>query len=191
MYNIFEEQKIIDIIYILSVNKAIGSDCISLKMLKLTKLAISKPLCLLFYKSLEENTFPEFWTLAHVIPLFKKDDPSVASTYRPVSLLSCISKVMERIIFKYMYNFLHCNDLFYKAGFLPGNSTVCQLIEMYHNIVKSFDEENPVVLFFCDLFKAFDRVWHKVLLFKLETYGISGGHLDRLNSNLCNRTQNT
>ena len=104
----------------MSVNKAIGPDCISHKMLKLTKFAISKPLCLLFNKSLEKNSFPEFWKLAHVIPLFKKDDPSVASNYRPVSLLCCISKVMERIIFKHMYNFLHCNDLFYKyqAGFL-------------------------------------------------------------------------
>ena len=59
--------------------KAIGPDCISHKMLKLTKFGISKPLCLLFNQSLEENTFPEFGKLAHVIPLFKKDDPSLAS----------------------------------------------------------------------------------------------------------------
>ena len=115
----------------------------------------------------------------------------MASNYRPVSLLCCISKVMERIIFKHMYNFLHCNDLFYKyqAGFLPGHSTVYQLIEMYHNIVKSIDEGKSCCVFFCDLSKAYDRVWHKGLLFKLETYGISGRLLDWFNCYLCNRTQ--
>ena len=60
---------------------------------------------------------------------------------------------------------------------------------MYHNIVKSIDEGKSCCVVFCDLSKAFDRVWHKGLLFKLETYGISGGLLDWFNSYLCNRTQ--
>ena len=91
---------------------------------------------------------------------------------------------MERIIFKHMYNFLHWNNLFYKyhAGFLPGHSTVHRLIEMYHNIVKSNDERKSCCVVFCDLSKVFDIVWHKGLLLKLETYGISGGLLEGFNS---------
>lgn len=121
-----EVQEVFDIISILTVNKAIGPDNISHRMLKYTKFSISKPLCMLFNKSLVENSFPNYWKIAHVLPLFKKDDPSVASNYRPVSLLSCVSKIMERIIFKHVYNFFHENNLFYKyqAGFLPGHSTV-------------------------------------------------------------------
>jgi hypothetical protein len=86
--------------------------------------------------------FQSSWKIAHVIPLFKKEDLFIASNYRPVSLLSCISKIMERIIFKYVYNYFHCNDLFYRyqAGFLPGHSTVYQLLETYHNIVQSIDD---------------------------------------------------
>ena len=99
-----EEQEILDIITILPVNKAIGPDCISHKMLKLTKSTIVKPLTLLFNRSLFENMFPSFRKIAHVIPLFKKDDPSLVNNYRPVSLLSCVSKIMERIIFKHVYN---------------------------------------------------------------------------------------
>ena len=140
--NIFiEEQEISDIITILPVNKAIGPDCISHKMLKSTKSSIVKPLKLLFNRSLSENMFPSVWKIAHVIPLFKKDDPSLVSNYRPVSLLSCVSKIMERIIFKHVYNFFHSNDLFYRyqAGFLPGHSTVYQLLETYHNIVQSIN----------------------------------------------------
>ena len=73
---IIEEQEISDIITILPVNKAIGPDCISHKMLKSTKSTIVKPLTLLFNRSLSENMFPSFWKIAHVIPLFKKDVPS-------------------------------------------------------------------------------------------------------------------
>ena len=69
-------------------------------MFKSTIFYIVKPLTMLFNRSLSEKVLPSFWKLADVIPLFKKDDPSVVSNYRPVSLLSCVSKIMERIIFK-------------------------------------------------------------------------------------------
>jgi hypothetical protein len=95
-----EEQEVTDIITILPANKAVGPYCISHKMLKSTKATIVKPLTMLFNRSLSENTFPYSWKIAHVIPLFKKEDPSIACNYRLVSLLSCVSKIMERIIFK-------------------------------------------------------------------------------------------
>ena len=157
-----DEQDIKDILSILPVNKAIGPDAISHKMLKSTVHSIVKPLYFLFNRSLSENIFPNSWKIAHVLPLFKKDDPCVATNYRPVSLLSCVSKVMERVIFKYLYNYFHKHDLFYKyqAGFLPGHSTVYQLLETYHSIVQSIDEGKYCCMIFCDLSKAFDRVWH-------------------------------
>jgi hypothetical protein len=99
------EQEVIDIIATLPVNKAIGPDCISHKMLKSTVHTIFRPLCMLFDKSLREKSLPSYWKEDHVLPLFKKDDPSLPCNYRPVSLLSCVSKVMERIIFKHVYIF--------------------------------------------------------------------------------------
>lgn len=122
-------------------------------MLKSCKDTISKPLCLLSNKSLSLKFFPECWKLAHVLPLFKKDDPSITSTHRPVSLLSCISKIFERIIFKHVYNHLHSQNLFYKyqAGFLPGHSTTYLLLEIYHSNVKSIDEGKFCCMVFCDL----------------------------------------
>jgi hypothetical protein len=68
-----------------------------------------------------------------------------------------------------MYNFF-----LYQAGFLPGHSTVYQLNETYDNISKSIDDGESCCMIFCDLSKAFDRVWHKGLLFKLQSYGING-----------------
>ena len=96
---------------------------------------------------------------------------------------------MERIVFKHVYNYFHCNNLFYKyqAGFLPGHSTVYQLIETYHNIVKNIDEGKSCMFFFAICQKAFDRVWHEGLLFKLQTYGINGSLLQWFKDYLYNR----
>lgn len=90
-----------------------------------------------------------------------------------------------------MYNHLHSQNLFYKyqAGFLPGHSTMYQLLEIYHSIVKSIDEGKFCCMVFCDLSKAFDRVWHIGLIYKLNMYGISGNMLDWFESYLSNRTQ--
>lgn len=91
------------------------------------------------------------WKIANVLPLFKKDDPTELSNYRPVSLLSCVGKIMERIVFKHMYiYFFNDNNLFYKyqAGFLPGHSTVYQLIETNDCILKAIDEGKVSCVFF-------------------------------------------
>jgi hypothetical protein len=67
---------------------------------------------------------------------------------------------MERIIFKYIYNHLHMNNLIYKyqSGFISGHSTVYQLIDIYHQICKAFDEKKSTCIVFCDISKAFERV---------------------------------
>ena len=185
------EQDIIDIISILPVNKAIGPDNISHKMLKATIFSIAYPLKLLFNRSLNDCSFPKCWKLANVLPLFKKGDPSVLSNYRPVSLLSCVGKIMERVVFKYVYNYFHSNRLFYKyqAGFLPGHSTVYQLLETYDSLAKAIDEGKHCCMIFCDLSKAFDRVWHKGLLFKLQSYGVGKNLLQWFESYMSFRTQ--
>ena len=110
-----DEQEVLDIISVLPVNKAIGPDCIYHKMLESNIFTIVKPLTMLFNRSLSEKVFPSFWKLDHVIPLFKKDVPSVVSNYRPVSLLSCVSNIMERmctIIFIVMVYFINIKQCF-------------------------------------------------------------------------------
>ena len=153
---------------------ASGDDGISHKMLKGVSKSVSKPLCILMNRSFSEGIFPDTWKLSNVIPIFKKGDKSQPSNYRPVALLSCIGKLQERIVFKKMYNFLLDNNLLYKyqSGFLPHHSTVFQLIEIFHKICQAFDNNMFSCIVFCDVSKAFDRVWHKGLLFKLRQNGI-------------------
>jgi hypothetical protein len=105
------EQEVIDMLCTLNANKAVGPDIISNRMLVSVKEEISKPLCSLFNKSLREKVFPSDWKIAHVITLFKNGDKSLQSNYRPISLLSCVSKVLEKIIFKHVFNHLLENNV--------------------------------------------------------------------------------
>ena len=123
--------------------------------------------------------------------MFKKGDKSLPSNYRPVSLLSCVSKILEKIVYKQIYNHLHINKLLYKfqSGFLPGYSTTHQLIELYDNIVLALDKKQITSITFADISKAFDTVWIKALILKLENYGIKGKLLFWLKSYLSRRKQ--
>ena len=175
----------------LPLNKACGPDKIHHKLLKSIAKEISHPLKILFQRSLYENRYPKVWKEAFVIPIYKKGDKTTPANYRPISLLSCVGKLFERIIFQHIFQYLVDNNLLYdyQSGFIPGHSTVHQLIEIYDHICKSLDNKDLNCLAFCDVSKAFDRVWHRGLLLKLEVYGISGNLLSWFSSYISNRSQ--
>lgn len=188
---VISREEIEEIIKLLPTNKACGPDLISHRMLKGCNQTISMPLVTLFNRSLNEGIFPDPWKVANVTPIFKKGERSLPSNYRPVSLLSCVGKLFERVVFKYIYNFFLDNNLLYKyqSGFLPNHSTVYQLIDIYHHICQSFDAKQFSCMVFCDISKAFDRVWHKGLIFKLKENGIDGQMLNWISDYLSNRKQ--
>lgn len=130
--------------------------------------------------------FPDKWKIAHVIPLFKKGDKSLPSNYRPVSLLSCVSKVLEKVVFKHIFNHLFENKLLYKfqSVFIPGFSTTHQLVEIYNKVLLAWNNKQITSITFADISKAFDTVWIKALLYKIEKYGITGNLQSWLNSYL-------
>ena len=122
---------------------------------------------------------PSTWKRANVIPIHKKGVRSDPSNYRPVSLLNTTAKMFEKIIFKYLFN--HFRDIsaisMWQAGFVPGSSTLCQLLEIYHKFCQSIENGKEVRVVFLDISRAFDRVWHSGLLYKLEKNGIKGSVL--------------
>ena len=122
---------------------------------------------------------PNIWKEANVSPIHKKNDPSDVSNYRPTSLLSTVSKVLEKNVHKYLFNFFRDNNVItaFQSVFVPGDSTVNQLIDIYNTFCKALDEGKEVRAIFCDISKAFDRVRHKGLLFKLKSAGVSGSLL--------------
>ena len=100
-YIVITKADVEDIKENLDVNKSVGHDHISHKVLKNVRFTISIPLCMLFNKSLNDGKFP--WKLANVLPLFEKRDKDTPGKYRPISLLSCIGKLMERCVYKYRF----------------------------------------------------------------------------------------
>ena len=113
------------------------------------------------------------------------------SNYRPISLLSTVGKALEKIVHKHMFNFFHENQVLtaLQSGFVPGDSTVNQLTDLYNTFCHALDEGKEVRAVFCDISKAFDRVWHKGLLYKLSSVGISGSLLQWFTDYLNNRQQ--
>ena len=158
-------------------------------MLKETTLAVSAVSgARTRYLSISSPTLYHCTTALH--RTYEKDDPSIVSNYRPVSLLSTIGKVMEKIIHKHMFNFFKDNQVItcFQSGFVPGDSTVDQLVDIYNTFCKALDEGKEVRADFLDISKA-DRVWHKGLLLKLKQAGISSTLLQWLSSYLSNRKQ--
>ena len=104
-------------------------------------------------------------------------------------MLSTVGKVLEKIVRKHVFNFLNANNLIssLQSGFVPGDSTVNQLVDIYNTFCKAIDDELEVCVVFCDVSIAFDRVWHKGLLLKLRSVGITGKLLDRLSNYLSDR----
>ena len=175
----------------LKPGKATGPDNISNRILTETSSALAEPLSILFNKCIAKGTFPDAWKQANVIPLFKKGDMTQCNNYRPVSLLPCISKVFEKIIFQHLFSYLKNQNIISskQSGFIPGDSTTNQLSIICHNIYSALDSGDEVHGVFLDFSKAFDKVWHTGLLYKLKRYGVAGNILELIKSYLKNRKQ--
>ena len=184
-------QDVSDVLANLNTYKASGPDLLSPRLLKEGSNVLAEPLTILFNSSLAKCHFPNVWKDANVTPIFKKDDKSSPTNYRPISLLSSIGKVMERCIHKYLYNYAITNELIspLQSGFKQGDSTNFQLLHTYHSFCEAVDRGKEVRVVFCDISKAFDRVWHKGLLHKLSCIGCSNPIVKWFSSYLSNRRQ--
>ena len=150
---------------------------------------MSAPLTDLFNFSLLKGKVPNLWKQVNVTPVLKKNDPTDVSNYRPISLLNTLGKVLEKIVHKHVYNFFNDHHVIttLQSGYGLGDSTVNQLVDIYNTFFQALNEGKEVRANFCDISKAFDRVWHKGLLYKLHYVGISGSLLLWFTDYLANR----
>ena len=189
----FNEGDILKIVQNLNPNKAHGHDKISIRMLLLCSTSVIKPLSIIFRNCISTGIFPNTWKKANIIPIYKKGNKQLIKNYRPVSLLPICSKIFERLIYNSVFQFLDERKLLNpnQSGFRPGDSCTLQLISITHNIYSAFDSNPPLDArgVFLDISKAFDRVWHKGLLYKLHCNGICGNLLNLIESFLSDRYQ--
>ena len=130
---------------------------------------------MIFNQALVFSSFPSDWKKANIVPIHKKSAKQTSKNYRPVSLLPIYGKIFERLIFNEMFKFFLDNELIStnQPAFKPSDSCINQLLSITHEIYKSFDDGLEVRSVFLDISKAFDKVWHEGVIFKLEQYGIS------------------
>ena len=187
----FDDREVLDLLKCIDTSKATGPDGISPKMLKEAANIIYPQLARIIRLSLSSCKVPRDWKKAHVMPLHKKSSKDKIDNYRPISLLSCPSKILERIVFKYVFNYFRENFLIsvFQSGFIPGDSTVNQLVNVYHILCNALDKKKDVRIVFCDISKAFDKVWHDGIIFKLESMGVKGPLLCWFRDYLTNRYQ--
>ena len=175
----------------LKTNNSPGYDDINFNVVKKCFGETNEPLKHLFNLSLENGIFPEKMKIAKVIPLFKNGDPENITNYRPISVLPCFSKVLERIMYNRLFKYLCEEKLLYSKqfGFQKGHSTDHVIVNLVDQIYESFENDNYTPGVFIDLSKAFGNVDHSILLKKLEMYGVNTTNLAWFASYLNGRKQ--
>ena len=186
------EEEVLEIIDHLE-NKSVGPTSIPINLLKITSRQIIKPLCEIISLSFSQGIFPEELKISKVIPIFKSGSSEDVNNYRPISLLSIFDKIIEKLMHKRLYDFLQENNILTTAqfGFQKNMSTSLAIIEITERIRRSMEDKKVGCGLFVDLSKAFDTINHKILISKMEHYGIRGTPLKWFTSYLNNRKQYT
>ena len=157
--------------------KAPGQDGIAPEMVKNMGAFAKIKLLQLFNRSWERGEIPKNWKTAVIVPILKKGKPAKdLASYRPISLTSVLSKTLERMVNSRLYHYLESNGLVdaNQAGFRRFRSTTDQLIHFTHSVIDPWESGSHTVAVFVDLRQAYDRVWRRGLLLKLQRLGVTG-----------------
>ena len=173
----------------LDLSKASGPNCIPVVVLKNCELERFYILAELFNKCLRESCFPDCWKVSSVVPVFKNvGESSNAKNYCPVSLLSVVSKVFEKLVNNRIVNHLEKCGLFsdFQYGFRYSRSIADLLTVVSDRISRAFNRSRATLAVALDISKALDRVWHAGFLHKLKSYGVSGQKIGLISSFVSN-----
>lgn len=168
-----------------------GHDDLSAWLVKQIKQFVLQPLAYIISLSLSTGVIPEDLKVAKVIPLFKAGERQCFNNYRPISILPCFSKVMEKVVYKRIICHINNNSILYKHqyGFRKNHSTYMAVLHLIDNIISTLDSNIFVCSIFLDLSKAFDTVNHNILLAKLQKYGFHGIVFKWLQNYITKRSQ--
>ena len=172
-------------------DKAAGPDELKPLLYKELHAEIAPLLQVIFSSSLCSGTVPEDWTKARVTPIYKKGDKSSAANYRPISLTCIACKIQEHIVTSHLVKHLNCNNILYdlQHGFREKRSCETQLVMLIEDLSRNLQSSKQTDVVLLDFSKAFDKVNHQKLLYKLHLYGVRGHTLSWIKAFLGNRSQ--
>ena len=175
----------------LDVNKALGPDHINNALLKNLAESLPKSLSFIFIFIANKAVFPAKWKVSVIVPIFKEGDNQTASNYRPISLLSAVSKLLEKLYFDRISPVIYSKLSPNQHGFRPKRSTISNLIEFFHHLYAQLDSPScsNLTAFYIDFQKAFDKFSLQRLLEKLSKVGIGHNCLNLIRSYLEQRRQ--
>ena len=171
--------------------KAVGPYSIPVHILKRLKYLMWTPLEILYNLSILTGTVPDRFKIARVLAVYKKESHMNLSNYQPISVVSVFNRILERLIYHRLINYIDKNNLLYNRqfGFRAKHSTSLAILSITDKIQKAIEDNVYSCGIFLDFSKAFDTVNHRILLCKLEHYGIKGVAKDCFTSYLKDRKQ--
>ena len=189
----FNKHNVYNVLKRLKPKMSTGPDGIPSVALKKLSSSLASPLATMFESFMSVGQIPDEWRSAVVTPLFKKGLPTQCSNYRPVSLTSVVSKVMERIIVAQLTEYLRQHNIISKQqhGFFSRRSTVTNLLETLNDWSVALRDNRKISTVYIDYSKAFDTVSHTKLFQKLEAYGVTGNLFSWISQFLACRRQVT
>ena len=186
-----DENNILDAINQLKDGKASGPHKVPITIVKDVKDFIAKPLTLIVNDSIMNGVVPDIWKLARVTPIFKSGAENDANKYRPISVMSIVSRMLERLVHDQLFDFLKANKKLTcnQSAYQQLCSTITSLITSTDYWYENMDSREISLTLCLDLKKAFDTVDHSVLMKKLHVYGIRVSAGDWFESYLKERKQ--
>ena len=180
---------IIKLLHDMKPKHSCGYDNLSPYIIKRLPFDMCKALVHIFNLSLKQGEFISKFKIGKVIPIYKKGSKKLMENYRPVCLLPSISKLLEKIMYIRINDFLNKHNFFYKNqfGFRKSSSTEIAAIYLINKITSSLNSKMSAAAVFLDMSKAFDCIDHSILLYKLQHYGIRGTAIEWLESYFQNR----